>query len=377
MFPDKDDDYTMLADEVKHYLKRFCYLDSESKYDIATLWIFHTHVRTSDDKLAFAETPRLAILSDLPASGKTRLLELVESLSFQGQRVLDPSPAGLLCAIEEDNATVLLDEIDLYFGRNGKQSARSIINAGYRVGNFVRHANAKRDTFAPMAMAGMGQNFMTNQNLAATKSRSIIIRMDKRPDGEVIESYRALVQKPFANRLADVISYWGRKYANDLSLAMPDLPNGVGDRDADIWSPLLAVGELLGGHWADNARNACAKSVLSESSSNERPMSPTERLLHDLVKVVNLEDTNITTATMLKGLESVNPSWGRHINVRSAAMELSATLRPLGVEPVKVWCVESQTSKQGYRVDSIADHLPTSDLPSVEHEDDDVDSLPI
>lgn len=366
--------YEPLADEVKAYLKRFCYLDSESKYDIATLWIMHTHVRTSDDTLAFAETPRLAILSDGPASGKTRVLELIESLSFRGQRVLDPSPAGLLCAIEEDKATVLIDEIDLYFGRNGKQAARSIINGGYRVGNFVRHANAKHDTFAPLAMAGMSQNYMTNENLAPTKSRSIIIRMVKRPDDAFIEGYRAMLQKPVADNLAKVISHWGAEHVRQLSMAMPSLPKGVNDRNADIWSPLLAVGESLGSEWASKARNACSQAVLSEASA-ERPKTPTEQLMHDLAMILDLEEEKVSTADILQGLVDRNATWRRHANPASAAMELSSTLRPLGIQPMKVWV--DNKAVQGYRTEQFVAHLPTFRPSEVEADTEDPYSLPI
>ena len=246
----KDDDYEAVADEVKAYIKRFCYLDSESKYDTAVLWAFHTCVRDSDERLAFAETPRLAILSDGPASGKTRLLELLKSLSFNGQSVLNPSMAGLLCAINEDRASVFLDEIDLYFGKNNRMNERSVINGGYRTGNYVRHANAKHDTFSPLAMCGMSQNFMTNEALAATRSRSIVIRMAPRPDNAVIAPYRAVMHEPIAHQLREVMSHWGRKNARTISMMWPDVPNGVNDRDADIWSPLLAVGEMLGEKWA-------------------------------------------------------------------------------------------------------------------------------
>ena len=370
-------DYQLLADEVKSYIKRFCYMDSESKYDIATLWVFHTHVRNSEDKLAFAETPRLAILSDGPASGKSRLLELVNSLSFNGQVVLSPSPAGLLSALTEDNATVALDEIDLYFGRSNRADSKAILNGGYRAGSFVRHGNAKKDTFGPIVMCGMGANFLNNQTLSATRSRSIILRMLPRPDDAKLESYRAVLQRPYAEKLKSVITYWGSKNANDLAFSMPDLPPGISDRDADIWAPLLACGEFLGKRWSDMAKNACKTSVLSTSSEDARPLTPQEQLMRDLHKVLDMNAEKMSTAIILEGLMDANPTWKRHINARSAAMELSATLRPLGIEPMKVWIDDKAV--QGYRTAEFKDHLPTfgpSDSSDV-YEEDDADLLPI
>ena len=44
------------------------------------------------------------------------------------------------------------------------------------------------------------------------------------------------------------------------------MPDGVEDRDADVWEPLLAVADLAGGHWPNTARVA-AVTVVTEAKT--------------------------------------------------------------------------------------------------------------
>jgi hypothetical protein len=47
----------------------------------------------------------------------------------------------------------------------------------------------------------------------------------------------------------------------DQEIAWPDLPPEIQDRDADVWEPLIAVADAIGGEWpqraACNGCNAC------------------------------------------------------------------------------------------------------------------------
>ncbi len=48
----------------------------------------------------------------------------------------------------------------------------------------------------------------------------------------------------------------GGRGAEELRDAIPELPDELGDRQADAWEPLLAIADLAGGDWGDRARSA-------------------------------------------------------------------------------------------------------------------------
>ena len=156
--------YDSLLDEVRSYLDRFCAFPSEAALDVVTLWVAHTHAVDATHKMVFESTPRLAILSSEPGSGKTRVLELVEQLSHNGTRVTDPTGPGLLCLIDQERATVCIDEIDVLFGPgSGQRQIRAILNSGYRRGaNIVRQRGNQSslvDTLRPNRYRRHGAEF--------------------------------------------------------------------------------------------------------------------------------------------------------------------------------------------------------------------------
>lgn len=373
---EKKHNYDSLADEVRAYLARFAYFPTDEALDVATLWAFHTHAVGNDGTLVFAGTPRLAILSQGPASGKTRVMELISSVSRNGKNVTDPSAPGLLTLINEEKATLAIDEIDQLFGKGATQRPiKTILNSGYRPGATVPRYGKDMQTFAPVILAGMMQQFTTSEHLRPTYTRSICILMQPKPNDVTIDPWRERLHKPIADSLARAMAFWGKDNASALAESWPELPDGVEDRAADIWEPLLATAESIGPEWTERAFDACKMFVLSEAPNSNRPISPLERLLMDIAKVFTEDMETIGTADLLSKLSEVNQYWAKIPNPQSAAMELSAMLKPLGVSPVKVWINEKP--KQGYKRAHLIEHLPVSDESSIDDEDMDAELLPL
>ena len=64
-----------LFNNIEQYLTRFVPYPSEDAKVAHTLWIVHTHCMNE-----WESTPRIAFLSPEPASGKTRAMEITETL---------------------------------------------------------------------------------------------------------------------------------------------------------------------------------------------------------------------------------------------------------------------------------------------------------
>src|SRR5262249_50328754 len=134
-----------------------------------------------------------AFLSPEPASGKTRALELTETLVPRPVEAINTTPAYLFRKVSDPAGppTILYDEIDTVFGARAKEheDIRGIINAGHRrgakAGRCVVRGNVVKTEELPaycaVAMAGLG-------HLPDTiLTRSIIIKMRRRAPTEKIE----------------------------------------------------------------------------------------------------------------------------------------------------------------------------------------------
>ncbi len=330
----------LLLDEVGAMLDRFCVLPSAAARDAAVLWIAHTHVRDIDRALAFDATPRLAILSTGPQSGKTRLLELVTLLTCRGDLLADPSAYAMLQSINEDAATLAIDEIDVLFGRGaGARTTRTVLNSGYKPGAHIKRLGKDQSCYAPVVLAGMGANFRTNAGLAALRTRSVEITMRPKRADEQVDHWRPRLHDSAARQLSAALTSWGRQVARRCGLAWPVVPDGVTDRLEELWTPLLAVGEECGEEWTVRAQAACRALALADvDDTEELTESPLELLLGQLAQVfAQTEDKEIATGDVLQYLSALPARWGADLPVRAAAMELSRTLAAVGVGPVKLW----------------------------------------
>lgn len=251
-------DGAALLDDVETFHRRLVAYPSEAARVAAVLWDAHTHALDS-----FESTPRLAYLSPEPGSGKTRALEVHATLVPAPMHAVNATPAALFRAVadSEQRPTLLYDEIDTVFGPKAKENEeqRALLNAGHRragvayrcVGEGTRQRVVAFPAYAALTLAGLG-------DLPDTiMSRAVIIRMRRRAPAERIEAFRARFHEPQGHALRDRLAGWAAAHAAVWAEAIPDMPDGVTDRPADVWEPLLAVADSAGGDWPDRARAAC------------------------------------------------------------------------------------------------------------------------
>jgi len=197
-------------DLVENYLRRFVAYPSEQALAAHVLWIAHTHLIE-----CFDTTPRLGFMS------------------AEKESVFGTAKA------QEANAELC-----------------SFLNSGYRRGAKAYRctSNGKKmepeefDSFAPVAVAGL-------RDLPDTlASRCIFIRMKRRAPDEQVESFRIRYHAPEAKAIKEALEQWCA--AHDVTGAEPTLPDGIQDRAADCWEPLLAIADKAGSDWPVRARKA-------------------------------------------------------------------------------------------------------------------------
>ena len=166
---------------------------------------------------------------------------------------------------------------------------------------------------------------------------------------------------------SDALAAWAAGVVSELAKVYPAMPKGVEDRDADVWEPLLAVADSIGGAWPKRAREAAVSLV---SAAREAEPSLGIRLLADLQAVFGTTEVMATTV-ILKALHDLPESpWndlkGKPINDRGLAVRL----RQYGIKSKQIR-IGDLTCKGYARVDFFdawKRYLPPSPPSSTESE---------
>lgn len=336
----------LLLDSCRAFVRRFWAPPSEAALDALVLWAAHTHAVDQADTLVFNTTPRLFLGSKGKASGKSTALHLLSLLSRSSELVSDPTGPSLVNLLATERPTILIDELDTLLGQGaGARTTRNVMLDGYkRLGHIVRGKQStvqRVSAFAPMAFAGLWQNWISNPVLDPARSRTILIPCQRRPHGTRVEVFRERDHEWQAADLVDALARWGAQRAQDMGDCRPTLPHGVEDRVGELWEPLLAVGIVVGGKWRERAYAACkalAQGVPPEDT--DEPRTPLDVLRRDLPIVFSGVD-RMASRDLVQALADLPGSyWGRlprdeagRVEPVAAGKEVASILAPLGVIP--------------------------------------------
>jgi hypothetical protein len=319
-------------DEIETFLARFVAYPSEAERVAHVLWIGHAHLME-----AWFSTARIAFLSPEPASGKTRALEVTAPLVPNPVQAVNVSAAYLFRKVADESGrpTVLFDECDAVFGprpRDTSEEIRGLLNAGHRrgatagrcvvIGKTVKTEDLP--AYCAVALAGLG-------DLPDTiLSRCVVVRMRRRAPNETVEPFRQREHELEAQPLNERLQAWATTVATAAAAARPAMPEGLVDRDADVWEPLLVVADLAGGFWPSRARAAASCLV-----ANDKVSSPSlgVRLLEDL-RLAFGERDRMPTAGILQRLKEIEEApWAEIGREGLTARGLAEQLKNYGIRP--------------------------------------------
>lgn len=351
LLPDSRGDDDLLGD-VHEFLGRFVAYPSEHAQVAHTLWIAHTWLMDCWDS-----TPRIAFLSPEPGSGKSRCLEVTGPLVPRPVHAVNVSTPYLFRKISDDAGlpTILYDECDTVFGSrtsSENEDVRGLLNAGHRKGATAGRCAIVGKTvvtedwpvYCAVAMAGL------NDLPDTLMSRSVVVRMRRRAPSERVEPWRARLNEPEAEQLAERLSGWAASVKNRVT--WPDMPNGIEDRNADIWEALLAVADVAGGEWPERARVSAVSLVSLLRAAN---VSLGVMLLRDLRVIFAAKGVDrISTEDLLDSLHKIEESpWSE---LRGKPLDPRGLARYLGKYEVKPKQVRiGERTLKGYELGDLLD----------------------
>jgi putative DNA primase/helicase len=287
--------------------------------------------------------------------GKSTALALLGAVVPRPLPSANISPAALFRAVEKYRPTLLLDEAETYM-RDGNEALRGILNAGHaRTQAFVMRVEG--DSLEPRIFSTWGPKvFALIGRLPATlEDRSIVIPMKRKAKGERVERLRLDRLPAEGEPLRQRAARWAADNIGTLKNADPPVPAElVRDRTRDNWRPLLAIADLLGGAWPNEARRAAL------ALAGGRPTEDTARitLLEDIRAIFKEEGVDrLPSGDLVKSLVELEdhpwPEWrdGRSLT----ATQLARLLKPFGIAPVKWRGEGEQRTWRGYQVADFLD----------------------
>lgn len=340
-----------LLDRIRAFTVKYVRLPGAEYADTLALWVLHTHLIGE-----FDNSPRLIFKSAEKESGKTRALEVLEVLVPGALNTFNATVPAIFRLLEMERTTLLIDEVDAIFNPKAakeNEDLRALLNSGYRRGATVvrcvgegRKMTVKKfPVFAATALAAIG-------DLPDTiESRGIVVPMRRRAPEEVVAPFRRKQAELEAD--PDIRGWlvdWSEKHKDELE--EPAMPDGIADRAADIWEPLLAVADLAGDDWPERARAAAVKVVKGRVADDA---SIGVRLLTDIKSLFNGHDrmSSVSLCGHLNALEESGwETWnaGKGITPR----DLAKRLKGYGVESKNLKMPDGSVPK-GYTREDLQD----------------------
>lgn len=339
-------------DRIDHFIRRFLVLPNESDYTIISLWIAHTYFTHK-----IKTTPRLAIISPEYGCGKSRVLEVLESLTFKGEKLDHHTRSYLMRTVElireefTRPPTLLIDEIDSVFRAKSEEgeATRAFANTGYRATGFygITEGDSKKTptkfrTFAPMALAGKGEVLPES-----VMTRAVIIRLQRRMGNEFIEDFLTDLVAFEAEELREELLGWSDYCAQDIAVLNPELP--VRDRDREVWLPLFMVAHLADSEWIKRAELALSN---IEEAKSDNTLPRERQLLADIWKIFQAQEKDKIKSSVIivELIGMLDSEWGTYnygkpINERALAKKL----RTYEIKPSQIRFENGVGAKGYYR----------------------------
>jgi Protein of unknown function (DUF3631) len=311
--------------------------------DIAlALWTLNTWAFES-----FDIAPYLSITSPTRRCGKTVLMTMLYWLCRRGKKSDSMSKPAIYRSVDTERPTLVLDEVGWVL--DPKDERQGILCGGFERNGFVEVCEGEGrsittrlfSTFCPKAFGLIGQ-------LTATLTdRSIVIPMRRKTPAEKAERLRRRDTEEHG-QLRRRCLRWATDNVEALAqVASPGL-TALNDRANDLWEPLLAIADRVGGVWPDRARTAAlalSGGDLAGDDTQGAELLADARRAFDAGKLPEM-----TTKTFISALcDDPERPWASYAKGEPITdRQLAKLLRPFGIVSVTVHPLGAPHAK-GYR----------------------------
>ena len=289
----------------------------------------------------FLVSPRLGIRSPTKGCGKTLLLDVLGRLVARPLTTASVTPAAIFRVVEAHRPTLLIDEADTFLYDNDE--LRGVLNGNRKGSTVLRtvgddHEPRAFSVYTAVAIALIGALPDTLHD------RAVTIDLQRRRPNEMITPYRP-DRADHLDTLARKAVRWAQDHADRIGESDPAMPDGVINRMADNWRPLLAIADAAKGEWPQRARKAAEASRGAEGDEASR----LELLLAD-IRTIAKGKVQMASADLVKELvASEGRPWAEMGKAGKPLTQnkLARMLKPLGIAPENIYVGDEKRPK-GY-----------------------------
>lgn len=239
-----------IFNKIETHLSRHIYFKDECHAGFLALWIMGTYCFR-----IFHYYPYVWITAP-KRSGKTRLIEVMAPLAFNGIHVLSTTMAVIFRDVHNNLRTLLIDEAE-GFTKGDKESSKeffSLLNGGFeRSGSVQRTAKDKNgnyfvesfSSYSPKCFGGIAQIDSVLQD------RVIKLPMIRKGKDEIIERYKQTSElSEFLKQTRDELYCFVLDFPNEIfnrysSLGKIRGVEHLDNRELDIWEPIFVIANLV------------------------------------------------------------------------------------------------------------------------------------
>jgi len=266
----------------------------------------------------------------------TTLLNIVNELASKTQKTDHITAAVLFRLIDRDRPTLLLDEADNQDLPNNP-ILRAVINSGHHCGGkIMRYLDGQIvgfSTFAPLAFATIGTLPLPVMH------RSIVIHMQRSPADLIRFDPRTIPDQPLDCAIVYRETFnWATRCTLNLD---PQLPEGLRNRPADNWRPLVSIADACSPQWGEAAREAAVAPSKGQDEdlgvlllSNIREIFDRRPMTDRLASAVIVTELNEMTDVLWSEWRG---SQGDQAPRRLSPAQLAQMVAPFGIRPKTIW----------------------------------------
>lgn len=212
--------------EVSDYLHSYVSFEDDGMYDIVTAWMIASW------KMHRLEVAPYLLVVGTIETGKTRLLEVLEELSYHAVGGVSITPAAISRVIDQHNATILIDQAEklLRLTTDSGVSLYSICLSGYRKNMYYTIASYEGEGVTSRAVFSLKAFASERVFDPALTSRCITIRMHRSKPRE------KKIDKEWSKRIRGMLLYY-----HYLGEEWEKIKTNLNGRNEEIYEPLLKI----------------------------------------------------------------------------------------------------------------------------------------
>lgn len=228
--------------------ERSWYQAKDTPYILAG-FVAHTYIAR-----LFNAVPYL-IFTGMRHTGKTRTLEYLEELCFNGIMSANVTISSMFRLVDSSFPTFIYDEAETFNNKNrseGKEEEIGLLNSGYKPSGRVLRSEKVGDTFEPNEYRTFCPKVFGAINpLSETlKDRAIILNTLRAPKGEAKK--RPKMNEVSSNRekevseIRDMLYIWALTNFHKVANAYEhlEIDGRINNREYEIWKPLLSIASI-------------------------------------------------------------------------------------------------------------------------------------